>query len=453
MKGLSIRDYFTKGDERSLKYKKNALLLLLLKGASLFISLLYVPLLLNSLDTERYGIWLTLTSIVSWIAMMDIGLGNGLRNRLAEAIARGDYQKGREFVSSTYIALGVYITLFVIALCVISYFLLNWNVILNAPRTDKEELQCLVLIVFICYGMQFILNALNSVLLALQLPATSSLIGTLGQLFSLVAVWVAVKFFYVNSLLFLGAIISVVPVLTLSISTVVVFWGKYHYLRPSLRYYNGHEVKGIINLGVKFFVVQIMTLVLYQTNNIIIANTVNNEAVVEYNVAYKYMGILYTLYMVVATPLWSATTDAYTKGELNWIIRANRRMIHLSFLFFILGVIMLLVSFPIYSFWLHNDKVTISFLTTLLCLLYVTAKMIYGCYGYIINGIGKLKAQIVFTGIMSVAYIPVAWVAGKFWGIYGIISVSILVNFMNIAWSKYQYYRLMTNTATGIWNL
>ena len=447
----SIKVFFTEGSERSLNYKRNTVFLFLLKGTSLLISLLYVPLLLNAMDTENYGIWLTLTSIVSWVAMMDIGLGNGLRNKLATALAQGDYEKGREYISSAYIALGVYMSALIFVICVVSYFL-NWNSILNAPNTDGNELKMLVIIVFITHGITFVLNLINSILLALQSPALSSLIGMLGQLGSLVIVWACVYFSNIHSLLILGSIVSIVPVIVLLLSTVVVFTGKYKYLSPKLVLYNKKEVNGILSLGLKFFFIQIMTLVLYQTNNIIIANVINNTAVVEYNVAYKYMGVLYTIYIILITPLWSATTDAFAKGEYGWIKNTQNRLFKIALLFVIIGVIMVAISSPVYKFWLHKDSVTIGFWTTLLSFLYVAAKIMYGNFAYIINGIGKLHAQMVITSIMAVLYIPVAIYAGKLLGIYGVIGASILVNILNFAWSSYQYGKLVSNTATRFWN-
>ncbi|MBQ5689942.1 MAG: hypothetical protein IIV24_00450, partial [Alistipes sp.] len=69
---------------RSKALKKNVYIMMLIRGLSFLISFLYVPLLYGALDTNSYGVWLTLTSLVAWVAMFDIGLGNGLRNKLAE---------------------------------------------------------------------------------------------------------------------------------------------------------------------------------------------------------------------------------------------------------------------------------------------------------------------------------------------------------------------------------
>ena len=446
-----IKSFLSEGSERSLKYKKNTVFLFLLKGTSLLISLAYVPLLLNAMDAENYGIWLTLTSIVSWVAMMDIGLGNGLRNKLSTALAHEDYDKGREYISSAYLALGAYMGALIFILCIVAGFL-NWNSILNAPNADSNDLHILVTVVFISYGATFVLNLLNSILLALQSPALSNLISTIGQLGSLIAVWICVHFFGIHSLLILGSIVSLVPVLVLIISSLIVFGGKYKSLRPSVKLFNKNEVNSILSLGIKFFFIQIMTIILYQTNNLIIANVIDSTAVVEYNVAYKYMGVLYTIYMILVTPLWSATTDAYAKGDMNWIKNAQRKLSKIAILFLAIGVFMLLVSGPVYRVWLHNDTVHIGFWTTLLSLLYVTAKIMYGNYGYIINGIGKLHAQLVITSIMAALYVPFALFAGKQWGIYGVIGASIIVNILNYLWSKYQCNKLISNEAKGFWN-
>jgi hypothetical protein len=51
---------------------------------------------------ERNGLWLTLYSMVVWLGLFDIGFGNGMRNRLAEAKAAGDNELCRKYISSTY---------------------------------------------------------------------------------------------------------------------------------------------------------------------------------------------------------------------------------------------------------------------------------------------------------------------------------------------------------------
>ena len=97
----SIKKFFS-GEERSVKIKKNITALVFLKGISVIIAFLLVPMTLHYLNSVQYGIWLTLSSIVAWMVYFDFGLGNGLRNKLAEALAQSDFELAKSYVSTAY---------------------------------------------------------------------------------------------------------------------------------------------------------------------------------------------------------------------------------------------------------------------------------------------------------------------------------------------------------------
>ena len=52
----NILFFFTKGNERSVNVKKNIVLMILIKGCSILLSLLLVPLTLDYVDNECYGV-------------------------------------------------------------------------------------------------------------------------------------------------------------------------------------------------------------------------------------------------------------------------------------------------------------------------------------------------------------------------------------------------------------
>ena len=93
------------GISRSTTVKKNIIVSFLLKGISILISLQVVPLTINYINPTQYGIWLTLSSIIAWLAYFDFGFANGFRNRFSEARSRGETLLAREYVSTTYAVL------------------------------------------------------------------------------------------------------------------------------------------------------------------------------------------------------------------------------------------------------------------------------------------------------------------------------------------------------------
>ena len=96
-----IRNFF-QGNQRSVAVKKNIIGSLAIKGCSIIISLLLVPMTLGYVSSELYGIWLTLSSIMIWLNFFDIGFTLGLKNKLTEAIAINDWKRGKALVSTTY---------------------------------------------------------------------------------------------------------------------------------------------------------------------------------------------------------------------------------------------------------------------------------------------------------------------------------------------------------------
>ena len=425
--------------------------MLIVKVLSMSVSFLYVPLLLHSLDAEQYGVWLTLVAMLSWISLFDIGLGNGLRNKLAEAVAIGDYISGRQYVSTSYCVIAV-LSIILILIFVLVFRLFDWNVVLNATTMPSYDLDVLVVVVFVSFVMQFFLGIINSVLYALQVPSYVAILNFIGQFFSFIIVLILVHFFDVNKLLPLGIVISLVPVIVLLIGTFVVFGCQYPQFMPSVGFFKKEKIKDILTIGLMFFVIQIITIVLFQANNLIISHTINNVAVVEYNIAYKYMYILVSIFTLVCMPMWSATTDAFVKGDILWISLTRAKLFRILMFFIFIGILMLVFSEHIYCFWLGNDCPQIAFSTTFLLFLYSIFMMIYAANGYIINGIGKLKIQILFTSLLAVLYIPFALLLGKIGGLEGILIVLCINALVNGLWSSVQLNKIIKGTAHGIWN-
>jgi len=86
-----IQRFFKEGHERSVNIRKNVLFSVLLKGASIPVTLLLVPMTINYINPVQFGIWLTISSVIGWMNFFDIGMGLGLRNKLAHSLALNEY--------------------------------------------------------------------------------------------------------------------------------------------------------------------------------------------------------------------------------------------------------------------------------------------------------------------------------------------------------------------------
>jgi len=180
---------FFKGDKRSVLAKKNVLASFAIKGFDTLIYLLLVPLTLGYLNPYEYGIWLTLSSILSWFNSFDIGLGSGLRNKLGEAMASNEREKGRAYVSTTFYMLILLVSvLFVVFFVIINY--IDWYSVLNVNRNMVGNLYDVVVVSFLFFCISFVFKFVGSVYQALQLPAVNNLMVLAAHLFSLIVIWI-----------------------------------------------------------------------------------------------------------------------------------------------------------------------------------------------------------------------------------------------------------------------
>lgn len=446
-----IRKKYSSADTRSKKMYKNTAAMIGIRGISMILTLISAPIMLHHVDRADYGVLLTLTSIVGWVGYMDIGLGNGLRNKLPEFIANNDFNSAKKIVSSCYATLAIYVALIITVFLIISPFV-DWLEVLNSPTSDAKEIRELTNVVFIAFCIQFLLGLLNSILFAYQMPAFQSLFTFAGQALALIALIIQVFVFNITSVLQIGAVNSIIPPLVLFCGSIRLFYTKLSKIAPSLKYVDLKSVSGILGLGMKFFVLQMITIVLFQANSIIIARVVNPEAVVEYNLAFKYVSLLTMIFTIVITPVWSATTDAYIRNDFTWIKKTISFSQKVCIISIIIGILMLFVSKFIYGIWLGKDAIDISYSTTGLILLYISFEMLYKVYGTIINGTGKVFAQMILTGIIAIIYIPLALLLGSLWGLSGVLIANVIVFALNYIWAKMQCNKLINQTATGIWN-
>jgi len=447
-----IKDFFLKGEKRSIEAKKNIMASFLIKGISIAISLLVVPLALNYVNPSQYGIWLTLSSMVAWMAFFDIGFTQGLRNRFAEAKAKGDFQLARIYVSTTYFYLGfVFIIVWVILLIANSF--INWSNLLNIPPEQENQVSMLAVIVLSYFSFQFVFRIINTILVADQKPAKASFLDMLGQLIALVLIFLLTKVTR-GSLIYLGLAYSIAPVLVLVAANFILFKTKYREFAPTIRLAKREYARDIMNLGVKFFVVQIANVIQYQTASFIIAHYFDTTQVTSYNIAYKYFSVLQMVFMIAISPLWSGTTDAYNSGDNEWIKKVVKKYLLFLIPFILGGAIMLLFANQVYDLWLGKDVVEIRFSISLLCYIFFSTGMFASIFVFVLNGIGALKIQFYTAIFASIMYLLIVIVLIKkfSFGVEAVLIGSIITNVYGYLLAPTQYFQIFIKKSKAkIW--
>ena len=339
---ILFKNLYVKGSSRSIAVRQNLFFSIILKGLSIIVSFLIVPLTLNYLNAEEYGVWLTLSSILIWIGFFDIGLGNGLRNKLTEAISLNQKKTAQVYVSTTFFILFLIMGgIFVLFSCVNPF--LDWTKILNVSSEKVSQLNTIVSIVFAFFCLQFTFKIVGIIFIAHQKPALNDLLNVLGNVLSLIIIYLLTLFTSSGSLFYVAFTFSIAPFLVFLITYIVVFYfSHYHFLCPKWKYVKFSQIKDLMGLGFQFFIIQIASLVIYSTSNIIITQTLGPEQVTVYNIAYKYFSIPIMFFSILQTTIWNAYTDAWVKQDKEWIRNSIKRMLQIWILLAV-GVIIMLV--------------------------------------------------------------------------------------------------------------
>jgi O-antigen/teichoic acid export membrane protein len=450
MKATSkLRGFFTSGSSRSVLAKKNISVSLVAKMVSMAVSFIIVPITLGYVGEEEYGVWMIMSSLIHWVSYFDIGLGNGLRNKLAESNAINKRHLGRVYVSSVYlfvflIALGLFTVFYT------SSFFISWQGVFNTVAIEESILARSVLVVMCLFCVEFVLKILLSVLQALQLYAYADILGITAQIAGLLGIYI-VSNTTEPSILYLCMVYAGKMPLVMALGTLVLYFKRLKDFRPSFKLIRFRIVKPVFNLGVNFFLNQILFLLFTQSSVFLIAQFFSPADVTIYNLAFRYMSIVSMFYMMVLTPFLSAFTEAYVKKDFDWIKRIMK-MLNLLWIVFSAAILVCIVIYPyFFEIWV-GPEIEIPLDLIIALGFFASLNIFYSKYSLFLNGIGVIRIQSMVLGAQAILFIPITLILH--WlelGMKGIVLSQIVVTVFGTVAIYRQYDLVMNNKAVGIW--
>lgn len=437
------------GNQRTVVVKKNILASFALKGISIVTSFLLVPLTIGYVSEELYGVWLTLASILTWLSFMDIGFSQGLKNKLTEAIASDDWEKGKALVSTTY-GMMFFIMVPVCLLLELAIPFVNWSSLLNVNPVYSDEIinAMYVCIAFGC--LQMIVNVLVSVVAAFQKVALSNSFMVIGNVIALLLILI-LKSIVPPSLVVLACTLAAMPILVTVIASIILYSSSFKKVAPSISWFKKAYIKELFDLGYKFFIINIQVLVLYQSTNILISNVSSPIEVTTYNIAYRLLNVAMMIYTIMTTPLWPAYTEANAKGDYGWMISIRKKMQKILVLSIIGCFVLTILSPFIYRIWI-GDSVDVPYSMTFIVALYVSVYCWQNLNGTILVALSKVKLNLIVLTIGMLLHIPLSYLLSIFIGCYGVIASMTLITVFYAVVYSIQVNKILNQTATGIWN-
>ncbi len=438
-------------DQQFGKIRLYTLLSLFFRLLSVLCSFLIIPVTLSYIGKDQYGVWLTITSFTVWLASMDLGLGNGLRNKLAEAIACNNKQLGIEYVSTTYGVFSLILFLLMLVFLIANSFL-NWNAILRTT-ISSYQLTLVIIITVVSFLLRLLLNLAVTIIIALQKVYVESLINFLINLSTIISIYLLPRFFQPSFTTF-SISLAIIPIVILLLFNIFLFKiSPFSYLKPELRNFKRKHIRALLDVGVQFFLIQFAGIIMFSTDNILITHLFSPADVTEFNIAYRYFSVATLIFTIILTPYWSAFTTAYFKNDVKWIKAAFRKLLSYWIIQVFAVILLIVLSNFVFHFWIGN-KISINFLLVACLGVYAIIYNWNNIFAYFINGVSKIRLQLyscIFAGIIN---IPISYVFAKFtnFGVASIVIANALCLLISSVWSPFQCYKLVSKKASGIWD-
>lgn len=369
-------------------------------------ALVTVPLVIDRLPPEAFGVWITLSSVVLLLGFLDLGVGSALVGGIARAQATGDTDEAQRMISSAFYGLLGLSVLFGAVFALVHPHV-PWGTVLGVRSPElRDDAAAAVAVVVAAIVASLPLNVAPRAQAGMQEGDTVVMwrtVGTVLQLGAVVALYVAHA-----GLVWFVLALAAGPVLGSLLNSVALFCGRRRWLHVSRAKASFQRFRGLGATGFLFFVLLVSSTVAYQSDALVIAHFLGSAEAGAYGVPFRLFMFVPTFVGLALMPLWPAYADAWASGDRAWIRRTFRR----SVLFATLangtvGLVLLLAARPLLRLWV-GDAVAPSNLFLASLFVYVLIWGVSGPLAMLFNGCDVVKFQLALSVGMVVVNLPLS---------------------------------------------
>lgn len=317
-----------RAQERHRRVALSAAAAALAKVLSVGTALISVPLTLHYLGAERFGMWMTISSLIALLAFADFGIANGVLSEVAGASGRDDATAVRGIVASGFFLLCGIAVAALLAFAVV-YKWVPWATLFNVNGEQARSEAGPAIAVFVsCYAAAIPLGVAQRVQMGLQQGFAASLWQCAGSLCALAGVLLAIQ--WRAGLPWLVLALAGTPLLMALLNSLHFYGRSKPELRPSIDAVDAQAMRRVARAGALFFVLQLTVALAYTSDSLVIAQALGASAVASYAVPEKLFSLITLALAMVLAPLWPAYAEAASRGDHAWVRSTFKRSLFIA---------------------------------------------------------------------------------------------------------------------------
>lgn len=394
---------FTNSADRTRNYLQQVKGAVVYRVLAVAASFFAIPLMIRYLGQEQFGVWSTLLTVISWVVFFDLGVGNGLRNKVAESLAKDQEDEARQFISAGYSLIGLLsIGLWLMATAT-SYWI-PWQAVFNTTAVSNETLRLTVQIAVFFVVLNFWLGLISALLGAIQKTSLISLGQLVTNILALAFVFLLAE--YTDASISYLALAYGLSIVVANCFLSVLFYKQRPTLRPQIQMQAEH-LRPLLAVGLQFFVIQFAVLVIFTTDKMLITQLFGPQYVTQYEVVFKLFSVILFIHGLISAPLWSAYTDAINRLDFVWIRLMLMRQLAVYAGIVVFICLLLFAARGIIDIWIGEDLPTPQILILVMAV-FVAISTWNNIFATLINGLGQIKVQLYISVVAMMINIPLS---------------------------------------------
>lgn len=425
--------------ERNRVFIKNSVYNYIAKAFYYIFSFLTVPLALNFLGKEKFGIFQTILTLISWAALANLGLGNGLRNKISEYLGLNRENEIKSLIGTAFSLTAIISSILAISGSLYLWYFFEPNWLFKDLKIDEWEVRLTFVTSFIFFCINLFLNLFSSIAYGIHKSYLASVATTIQYALYCLLLWILILMKLESFLVYVSITYGISLILS-QIFPLISFYNNKTIWKPKFdnrkKYY-----KELLKMSIGFFGLQISTVILFSSDNFIISKLLGANDVAAYSIAAKIYFLIINLFSILLIQVWNSTTDALARKDYDWIRKTLRKL----YLFLIpITIGSFIISFflnQIIKIW-TSEVFGLDLFFRLSFAFYVLIHCSNAIIVNILNGLGRLKIQMIsytFAALMNF-FLSYIFLMKMELGINGIIYSKIICMIITLGVCFFDYY-------------
>lgn len=403
---------------RLLRAGLTGVVTLFARGTTVLLGLVTLPLTSHYLGKERFGLWLTLSSLLTWVSIADLGLSNSLINALSTADGKNDRSQAQQAVASAFWMVSAVAGALILAM-VLTVPLINWPKVFNVVSVEAaREIAPAVLVIFLFCALRLPSSIVNCVYQGYQEGYTyqvwNGVSGALGAAGLFVAIRLQVGLAWL-AIAFLGSML-----LADLFSAIYLFGWRRQWLLPRWKFFDGRQAKWLLWQGGQFWVAQMSAVMMLQTSLLMVSVMFGASDSAGFGTTLRLFGLIGAVQTAFVAPLWAAYGEAAARQDYGWLSQTFKRSVKISLLWSLPASLAMFMVAPLLFKLLVTADVTADWHLRLAVMAAEVFNSVARCVSTLLNGLGAVRSQAIFGPIGGIVNLMVAWLLAKWIGIPGV---------------------------------